>query len=97
MDPRLDDAAIARALESLPGWERRGDAITKTFAFPAFLMGIAFVARVAHVAEEANHHPDMDIRYTSVTCSLSTHDSGGITSRDLALARAIDHTATERP
>lgn len=97
MTSRLDDTAIADALDELPGWERRGDAIVKTFTFPAFLAGIAFVARVAQAAEEANHHPDVDIRYTSITCALSTHDAGGITSRDVELAMAIDRTANERP
>lgn len=87
---RLSDDEIAAALRELPGWERRGDAISRTFAFPAFMDGIAFVNRVAEAAERADHHPDVDIRYTRVTCALSTHDAGGITRNDVRLAREID-------
>lgn len=97
MSTRLDDDAIASALRTLPGWERNGEAIVKTFTFPTFLQGIAFVARVAQVAEDANHHPDVDIRYTRVACALSTHDAGGITASDVELAREIERTATEHP
>jgi 4a-hydroxytetrahydrobiopterin dehydratase len=56
------------------------------------LQSIDFVNRVATLAESANHHPDIDIRYSKVTLTLSTHDAGGITSNDVNLARAIDHT-----
>jgi len=87
---RLSDDAIDRALATLPGWERRGDAIARTFEFPAFMDGIAFVGRVAEAAERADHHPDVDIRWRKVTCALSTHDRGGITELDVALAREID-------
>ena len=90
MPDRLSDLEIQRALGTLPGWARRGDVLTKTFTFPRFLDGIDFVTRVAQRAEAANHHPDIDIRYTKVTCVLSTHDAGGITSRDLELAREIE-------
>jgi 4a-hydroxytetrahydrobiopterin dehydratase len=87
---RLSDIAIQRELGRLPGWSRRGDALVKTFQFPAFRDGIAFVARVADAAEAADHHPDLDIRYTKVTCTLSTHSAGGITQQDLDLAQAIE-------
>ena len=87
---RLADDAIDRALATLPGWERRGDAIARTYEFPAFLAGIAFVQRVAAAAERADHHPDIDIRWRRVTCALSTHDRGGVTALDVALAREID-------
>lgn len=96
MRTRLDDQAITQALQALPGWERDGDAIVKTFAFPAFLDGIAFVARVAQAAEVADHHPDIDIRYTRVRCALSTHDAGGITANDVGLASTIEELAVER-
>lgn len=86
----LSDLEIQRALGELSGWSRRGDTITKTFTFNRFLDGIAFVDRVAHAAEEMNHHPDIDIRYTKVTMTLSTHDAGGITRSDLTLAERID-------
>lgn len=86
----LSDLEIQRALGGLAGWSRRGDSITKTFAFERFLDGITFVDRVARLAEEANHHPDIDIRYTKVTITLSTHDAGGITKSDLSLAERIE-------
>jgi 4a-hydroxytetrahydrobiopterin dehydratase len=87
---RLSDLEIHRAIGTLSGWSRRGDAIVKTMAFRNFMEGITFVARVADTAERMNHHPDMDIRYTKITFSLSSHDAGGITQRDLELAAAID-------
>lgn len=89
----LSDIAIQRALGSLPGWSRRGDVLTKTYQFQRFPDGIEFVVRVAERAEASQHHPDVDIRYTRVTCMLTTHDSGGITQKDLAMARAIDEVA----
>ena len=90
MAERLSDIAIQRELGNLTGWSRRGDAITKTFQFRNFLSGIGFVSAVAKAAEAADHHPDIDIRYTKVTCTLSTHSAGGITQKDLDMARKID-------
>lgn len=89
----LSDLEIQRALGGLAGWSRRGDSITKTFAFERFPDGISFVDRVATIAEEMNHHPDIDIRYTNITCSLTTHDAGGITQKDLDMANEIDFAA----
>jgi 4a-hydroxytetrahydrobiopterin dehydratase len=86
----LSDIAIQRELGSLTGWSRRGDALTRTYQFRNFVDAMEFVNRVASIAEGANHHPDIDIRYSKVTLVLSTHDAGGITSNDLGLARAID-------
>lgn len=88
--PPLSDIEIQRELGSLPGWVRRGNALVKTYTFAAFPAGIDWVRRVADVAESMNHHPDIDIRYTKVTVTLSTHDSGGITAKDITLARRID-------
>ena len=90
MAERLSDIAIQRELGNLTGWSRRGDAITKTFQFRNFLTGIDFVSAIAKAAEAADHHPDIDIRYTKVTCTLSTHSAGGITQMDLDMARKID-------
>jgi 4a-hydroxytetrahydrobiopterin dehydratase len=90
MAERLSDIAIQRELGSLQGWSRRGDVITKTFQFRKFLSGIDFVLAVAKAADAADHHPDIDIRYTKVTCTLSTHSAGGITQKDLDLARQIE-------
>jgi 4a-hydroxytetrahydrobiopterin dehydratase len=90
---KLSDVEIQRALGSLPGWARRGDALTKTYAFQRFAEGIAFVQRVAAAADAMDHHPDIDIRYTKVTCTLSTHSAGGITQLDLDLAGKIEGAA----
>ncbi len=87
---RLTDAALRAGLADLPSWEQSGNAIRRTFKFRDFAAAIAFVDRVAEAAEAANHHPDIDIRWNRVTLSLSTHSEGGLTDKDLALARSID-------
>lgn len=86
---RLDEAEIGLRLAALPGWERRGDEIRRTFVFGDFVGALAFVERVGALAEAANHHPDIDIRYSKVTLALTTHDSGGLTARDFDLAERI--------
>ena len=91
----LSDIGIQRELGGLPGWARRGNSLTKTYRFPTFPAGITFVTRVADVAESMDHHPDIDIRHTRLTFTLSTHDAGGITGNDVALAREIERLATE--
>ena len=91
----LSDIGIQRELSALPGWSRRGNALTKTFRFPTFPAGITFVTRVADLAESMDHHPDIDIRHTRLTFTLSTHDAGGSTAADLTLAREIERLATE--
>lgn len=93
MRDRLSDVEIQRALGKLPGWARRGDAISRTYQFKTFLDGIAFVRRVAEAAERADHHPDIDIRYTKVTIALSTHTANGVTQMDLDLAGKIEAMA----
>jgi 4a-hydroxytetrahydrobiopterin dehydratase len=90
MASKLSDIEVQRALGTRNGWTRRGNAITRTFEFPTFPQAIAFVMRVAGAAEQMDHHPDIDIRYTKVTCSLSTHSAGGITAKDFKLAEEID-------
>jgi 4a-hydroxytetrahydrobiopterin dehydratase len=90
MAERLSDIAIQRELGNLPGWSRRGDVVTKTFQFRNYLTGIKFVTAVAEAAEAADHHPDIDIRYTKIVCALSTHSAGGITQKDLDMAGQID-------
>ena len=88
--PVLSDIEIQRAFGKLPGWSRRAGVITKTYTMPTFPDGIAFVDRIAVAAESAAHHPDIDIRFTKVTLALSTHDSGGLTQKDIDLAGAIE-------
>jgi len=90
MPEKLSDISIQRELGTLPGWSRKGDVITKTFQFRDFLTGIAFVSAEAKAADAADHHPDIDIRYTKVICTLSTHSAGGITQKDLDMARKIE-------
>lgn len=87
---RLDDDAVAAALHRLTGWQRRGDLLEKTVTLPTFLAGIAWVNAIAEVAEAFDHHPDIAIHYRTVTVSLTTHDSGGLTDLDLDVAAAID-------
>jgi 4a-hydroxytetrahydrobiopterin dehydratase len=90
MRNKLSDLEIQRALGRLGGWSRRGDVLVKSYTFASFSDSVAFVNRVAKTADAMNHHPDIDIRYTKVTCTLSTHDAGGITDDDLRLAEAIE-------
>lgn len=85
----LGESEIQARLSRVPGWQRRGGEITRTFTFPDFAGSMAFVNRVAGLAEAANHHPDIDIRYAKVTLTLTTHDASGLTERDFALAEAI--------
>ena len=90
---RLTDHQIAEKLKSLPGWTHDGGEIARVFAFDSFMEGIEFVDQVAEAAEEADHHPDIDIRYSKVKVSLSSHDVGGITDRDFRLASHISELA----
>ena len=87
---KLTDVEIAAALAGLPGWTREGDALVQRFTFATFAEGIRFVDRVAALADAADHHPDIDIRWTTVTMRLSTHSAGGLTEKDFTLASQID-------
>jgi 4a-hydroxytetrahydrobiopterin dehydratase len=89
----LSDAELTEALAGLPGWAREGDVIVKTYELPTFPAAIAFVGQIAPRAEAANHHPDLDIRYRKVRVALATHDEGGITEKDVALATEIEALA----
>ena len=86
---RLGETDIAAGLRRLSGWTRAGEALARTYRFRDFREAIAFVNRVADIAERAGHHPDIAIRYDVVTLTLTTHDAGGITAQDFALAEAI--------
>ena len=90
---RLDDDRISARLGELPGWERDGDEIVKTFALPTFPEAITFVTRIADRAEAANHHPDIDIRWRKVRVALTTHDAGGLSDLDFELAAQIEGCA----
>jgi 4a-hydroxytetrahydrobiopterin dehydratase len=86
---RLDDAAIDAGLAGLE-WKRSGDRLVKTMRRSGFPDAMAYVNQVAELAEAMDHHPDMGIAYDTVTFTLWTHVAGGITERDLELARRID-------
>lgn len=90
---KLSDAQIASALKQVPDWGESGDAIQRTYQFPDFVRSMAFVSAVATEAEKAQHHPDILIRYSRVTLTLSTHDAGGITIKDFELATRCDRLA----
>lgn len=77
-------------LASYDGWELDGETITKVFTFQDFVASIGFVVQVAILAERADHHPDIDIRWNKVTLALTTHDEGGLTEKDTDLAAAIE-------
>lgn len=88
--PLLDDSTVDRELAALPGWQRDGVRITRLYTFASFADAIAFVNRVAMLAEAADHHPDIHVAYDKVRLTLWSHDSGGLTERDFRLARRID-------
>ncbi len=92
MIARLTEAERAELLPALEGWTLHPtrDALVRTFRFPDFVHAFAFMTRVALLAEKANHHPEWSNIYGRVEILLTTHDAGGLTIRDIALARAID-------
>jgi len=90
---RLADHEIDSGLETLPGWTRVGDEITREYRLPSFADAVAFVVQIGFMAEAADHHPDLDIRWRTVRIALSTHSEGGITPKDLELAGQIEIAA----
>ena len=93
MSETLDDSEVASRLKKVPEWEweNGNKAITRDVEFDEFMEGIDFLNDVAEIAEEASHHPDIDIRYTKIRLSLTTHSQGGLTSMDFELASRIDN------
>ena len=89
----LSEEDIEARLERLDGWERRGEAIVKEFKAGDFAGSIDFVNRLTPVAEEMNHHPDLQVSWDTVTVSLTTHSEGGLTAGDFELASRIDSLA----
>ncbi|GMU39265.1 MAG: hypothetical protein AMXMBFR23_01310 [Chloroflexota bacterium] len=87
---RLSDGAILKALSRLDGWTREGDAITRAFEFGDFSEAFGFLARVALLQEQADHHAEVHAVYNRVRLTLSTHDAGGVTQVDIDLAAKID-------
>jgi len=87
---KLSESEIQDALAETPEWSEVSGAIQRTYDFKDFVQAMRFVNRVAEYAEKVQHHPDILVRYNKVTISVSTHDAGGITEKDFALAKAVD-------
>ena len=90
---RLSEAQVSEQLASLPGWESRGDRLVRSFRFPDFVRAFGWMASVALVAERMNHHPEWRNVYGTVEVELTSHDSGGITERDVRLAGEMSRLA----
>lgn len=91
MSDVMEPAQVEANLRKVPEWELEDKAISRTFEFDDFAEAIEFVNNVAEIAEEAEHHPDIDIRWNKVTLRLSTHSQGGITGNDFEVAGRIDN------
>lgn len=91
--PRLSLAEAEQRMRTLNGWRLEGDQITKQFRFAGFPEAVAFVSRLVPEAETADHHPDIQISYTRVTLTYSTHSEGGLTDKDFAGAATADRVA----
>jgi len=92
----LNDESINGWLKGRAGWKRSGNTLTKDFRFGSFRDSIVFVNRVAGLADDMGHHPDIEIRRTTVSLTLMTHSANGLTEKDLKLAEGIDF-ATSAP
>jgi 4a-hydroxytetrahydrobiopterin dehydratase len=87
---KLNAAEIKTALMKIPSWKRKAAVISRKFEFKDFPAAIKFVDALARLAEKEWHHPDIDIRWNKVTLALTTHDAGGLTEKDFALAKKFD-------
>jgi len=90
MREKLTPEALREALKELPNWKLEDGQLTQTITFSSFMKAIAFVNEAAALAEQANHHPDIDIRYNRLRFVLVTHDAGGITHNDVEMAAKLD-------
>jgi 4a-hydroxytetrahydrobiopterin dehydratase len=86
----LTPEMVQQGLRSLPLWKLEGKEIVRHYQFPDFVAAMLFVNQVAEKAENAGHHPDIDIRYNKVRLALISHDKGGLTQRDLKMAQTLD-------
>jgi 4a-hydroxytetrahydrobiopterin dehydratase len=93
---KMEPAKIILGLAKLPEWIRAGEIISRTFVFKDFPAAMKFVNEIAELAEQAQHHPDVNIRWNKVTLALTTHDAGGLTEKDFELARQCDALAAGR-
>ena len=87
---KLTDAEIVQALKEVPDWSELNGALQRTFQFKDFVEAMKFVDKVAAAAEDAQHHPDILVRWNKVTLTVNTHDAGGITVKDFDLAKRTD-------
>ena len=90
MSKLLNEEEIGAGLVNAPQWRQAGNEIYRSFTLTSFPAALMFAAAVGHLAERANHHPDILIQYNKVTLKLSTHSAGGLTKQDFSLAREID-------
>jgi len=90
MAEKLTQESIEAKLPEFPEWSISGGALQRTFKFDNFVDAMAFVNKVAEQAEDVQHHPDILVRYSKVTLTLSTHDAGGISQKDFDFAREVD-------
>lgn len=89
-EPKLSADEIKKAMAGVKNWRHEEPAIMRLFQFKDFMGAIGFVNAVAAEAEKANHHPDIDIRWNKVILRLTTHDSGGLTKKDFAVAKVCE-------
>jgi 4a-hydroxytetrahydrobiopterin dehydratase len=87
---RLSPDDVTAALSELPLWSGGADGIERTLELPSFRAAVEAISMIADVAEELDHHPDMDLRWTKVRVAVVTHSAGGLTGLDLELARRVD-------
>lgn len=91
---KLSAAELETMTRNLSGWKVEDGRLVRDWKFADFVTAMAFVNKVAEAAEKAQHHPDIDIRYNRVRLGLVTHDAGGITAKDVAMARSLDRVAS---
>lgn len=87
---KMDESVIEAWLQAHPGWKRQGATLERSFSFPDYPSTISFVTRLAFAAEKRDHHPDLQVSWGRVTVSWTTHDAGGLTQHDLAMAEHTD-------
>jgi 4a-hydroxytetrahydrobiopterin dehydratase len=93
---KLSEAEILERLPKAKDWERHGDMLVRSWQFPSFRRAMEFVNQVAAQSDKADHHPDMIVSYRTVRLEMSSHDAGGLTDRDFALAAEINEIPTDR-
>lgn len=94
---KLSSREVKREVEKLPGWVLHGDKIEKEFHFGSYMEGIGFVNRLAQKAEEHNHHPDLEVGWCKVKVTFTSHDTGGVTARDVRMAKEAEALNVRAP